>query len=64
MDKLAAKRLACWVAAGYVRSCLDAGADLTIHTDGDDTSKDTERLSTALGEVVAELERRGREPQR
>ncbi len=60
MDKPTAKRRACWVAAGYVRSCLEAGAEIETHTDGDPYSADTERLNDALHEIIAELERRGR----
>lgn len=52
-------RRAKWVAAGYIRSCLAAGADVSIHTDGEQESADTRRVCAALTELVQRLEREG-----
>lgn len=59
MDRSAAMRRAKWAAAGYIRSCLEAGANVSIHTDGDEESADTRRVCEALNELVLRLEREG-----
>ncbi len=59
MDRRAAMRRAKWVAAGYIRSCLEGGADVSLHTDGDEDSADTRRVCEALTELVLRLEREG-----
>lgn len=54
MDRRTAKREALWRAAGLIRSCLDAGYDFD-----EPYGDDAEKVERAMGEVLAELERRG-----
>ena len=59
MNRHAAKRWACRIAASWVDNDLDAGAEAFGSIERD--SPDGERIEAALRELLRELYRRGRE---